>query len=99
MSIDKEALRADFLEQVNDIAWLAREGNWPTYNKAWATLEDMLDQLLALIPDEPQGSKTTLDNDALEQACIDIAALVEDRGKLLTVRPTKLILIPDQAKE
>lgn len=37
--------------------------------------------------------------DALEQACIDIAALVEDRGKLLAVRPTKLILIPDEPKE
>lgn len=52
------------------------------------------DEIAKAIDDHRQGQV-----DALEQACIDIAALVEDRGKLLTVRPTKLILIPDQAKE
>lgn len=54
MNIDKEDLKVDFLERVNDIACLARLGNWPAFTEAWGNLEEMLDQLLALIPNEPK---------------------------------------------
>lgn len=86
MTADKEALKNEILQLVDDIAAAAVECRWQQYYEDYAQLAETLDKLL-----EPE--------DALEQACIDIAALVEDRGKLLTVRPTKLILIPDEPKE
>lgn len=57
MSIDKTALKNEILQAVEDTVGAAAEWRWKSYYENNAQLVKMLDELLALVPDEPKEAE------------------------------------------